>query len=89
MVGALGLVEQGDREVLHGDRAVALVVLQRDAASHGLVQPAGADGCLNATGIDGCMMVQAMARPFAVAVSRDGRQLYLGSLTGPLLGFAT
>jgi hypothetical protein len=29
-----------------------------------------------------------MARPFALAVSPDGRQLYVGSLTGPLLGFA-
>jgi hypothetical protein len=34
------------------------------------------------------MVTPAMARPFALAVSPDGRQLYVGSLTGPLLGFA-
>jgi DNA-binding beta-propeller fold protein YncE len=66
----------------------SLVVLARDATTSGLVQPAGADGCVNATGTDGCMVSPAMARPFALAVSPDGRQVYVGSLTGPLLGFA-
>jgi DNA-binding beta-propeller fold protein YncE len=67
----------------------SLVVLRRDAATHGLQQPAGADGCVNATGADGCMAVAALRKPFAVAVSPDGRHVYVGSLRGPLLGFAT
>ena len=58
------------------------------ALASGAMQPAGADGCVNPTGADGCMVLAAMQQPFALAVSPDGRQLYVGSLTGPLLGFA-
>jgi|tagenome__1003787_1003787.scaffolds.fasta_scaffold20838353_2 DNA-binding beta-propeller fold protein YncE len=67
----------------------SLVVLRRDAATHGLLQPAGAEGCVNAAGAERCMAVPALRKPFAVAVSPDGRHLYVGSLSGPLLGFAT
>jgi hypothetical protein len=34
------------------------------------------------------MALAAMRQPFALAVSPDGRQLYLGSISAPLLGFA-
>lgn len=66
----------------------ALAVLERDPATHGLTQPAGADGCANATGADGCMKVPRMTRPFAVVVSPDGRHVYVGTLRGALLGFS-
>jgi DNA-binding beta-propeller fold protein YncE len=86
-VGAIALSPDGGT-LYATTRSQSLAVLQRDGATHGLVQPAGADGCVNATGVDGCLTVTAMVRPFAVAVSRDGRHVYLGSLTGPLLGFS-
>jgi DNA-binding beta-propeller fold protein YncE len=66
----------------------SLVVLERDAATRGLVQPAGEDGCVNATGIDGCTAVPEVKKPFGLAVSPDGRHVYLGTLTRKLLGFA-
>jgi len=66
----------------------ALAVLERDPATHGLAQPAAADGCANATGADGCMAVPTMTRPFAIAVSPDGRHVYVGTLRGKLLGFS-
>ena len=87
-VGAIALSPDGGT-LYATTRIQSLVVLQRDAATHGLAQPAGADGCVNADGADGCLAVAALRRPFALAVSPDGRQLYVGSLTGPLLGFAT
>jgi hypothetical protein len=34
------------------------------------------------------MALPALKRPFALAVSPDGRHVYVGSLDGPLLGFA-
>jgi DNA-binding beta-propeller fold protein YncE len=86
-VGAIALSPDGGT-LYATTRTQSLVVLQRDATTHGLVQPAGADGCVDARGADGCMTVAALRRPFAVAVSPDGRHVYLGSLTGPLLGFS-
>jgi DNA-binding beta-propeller fold protein YncE len=86
-VGAIAVSPDGGT-VYATTHSQSLVVLARDASTAGLVQPAGTDGCVNATGTDGCTVAPAMARPFALAVSPDGRQLYVGSLTGPLLGFA-
>jgi DNA-binding beta-propeller fold protein YncE len=86
-VGAVALSPDGGT-LYATTRSQSLVVLNRDAATHGLTQPAGTDGCANGTGADGCMAVAALRRPFAVAVSPDSRHVYLGSLTGPLLGFA-
>jgi len=86
-VGAIALSPDGGT-LYATTRIQSLVVLQRDAATHGLAQPAGADGCVNADGADGCLAVAALRRPFALAVSPDGRQVYVGSLTGPLLGFS-
>ena len=86
-VGAIALSPDGGT-LYATTHSQSLVVMARDATTHGLVQPAGADGCVNATGTDGCMRAPAMARPFALAVSPDGRHLYVGSLTAPLLGFA-
>src|SRR5947207_2841886 len=86
-VGAIALSPDGGT-LYATTRSRSLAVLQRDPQTHGLVQPAGADGCVNATGAEGCMTAPTMARPFALAVSPDGRQVYVGSLTGPLLGFA-
>jgi DNA-binding beta-propeller fold protein YncE len=86
-VGALALSPDG-RELYATTRSSSLVVLRRDALTHGLLQPTGADGCVNATGAEGCMAAPRLTKPFALAVSPDGRDVYLGSLNGPLLGFA-
>jgi DNA-binding beta-propeller fold protein YncE len=86
-VGAIAISPDGGT-LYATTHSQSLVVLVRDATTAGLVQPAGADGCVNAKGTDGCMALAAMRRPFALAVSPDGRQLYLGSLSAPLLGFA-
>jgi DNA-binding beta-propeller fold protein YncE len=86
-VGAIALSPDG-RALYATTRSQSLVVLQRTATTRGLTQPAGADGCVNATGADGCMALPALKRPFALAISPDGRHVYLGSVDGPLLGFA-
>jgi DNA-binding beta-propeller fold protein YncE len=87
-VQAIALSADGTTVYATARISQALVVLDRDPATHGLVQPAGADGCANATGADGCMTVPRLRRPFALAVSPDGRHVYVGSLTGALLGFS-
>jgi 6-phosphogluconolactonase (cycloisomerase 2 family) len=86
-VGAIALSPDGGT-LYATTRSQSLVVLNSYPATHGLTQPAGTDGCVNATGADGCMAVAELRLPFAVAVSPDDRHVYLGSLTGPLLGFA-
>lgn len=69
-----------------GSNAVA--VLRRAPATAGLVQPPGQEGCVNATGADDCMAVTALAQPVAIAVSPDGRHLYVGSDNGGLTAFS-
>ena len=58
----------------------AVAVFDRDAATGALTQKAGTAGCVSETGTDGaCADGVALLNPVSVAVSPDGRSVYLVS----------
>ena len=61
-----------------GDGA-ALVRLNRDTTTGAISQPAGAAGCISETGTGGCADGHALGRVWSVAVSPDGKSVYIAS----------
>jgi DNA-binding beta-propeller fold protein YncE len=62
-------------------RSSAVVVLS--AGPHGLSQPAGTDGCIaRREGSEGCAGGKALAGAVDLAISRDGRRVYVASAVG-------
>jgi DNA-binding beta-propeller fold protein YncE len=59
-----------------------VAVLSRDRATGALIQLPGEDGCVDDDGSDGCAQGRALASARAVAISPDGRNVYVTSLTG-------
>jgi DNA-binding beta-propeller fold protein YncE len=58
----------------------AVAVFDRDAATGALTQKAGTAGCISETGTGGaCAGGVALDGPFSVAVSPDGRSVYVAS----------
>ena len=59
--------------------AGAIVVLDRNRRTGALRQPRGARGCVADGGRAGCRAARALETPMAVAVSRDGRRVYVAA----------
>ena len=69
----------------HGDRSdnySDLAVFARDRTTGALRQLPGARGCLGPSARGGCAVGRALSGPESVAVSRDGRNVYVGSFGG-------
>jgi len=61
--------------------ASALAVFDRDAATGSVLQKAGTDGCISDSGTEGaCVDGVAMAAAVGVAISPDGRSVYVAAL---------
>jgi DNA-binding beta-propeller fold protein YncE len=56
-----------------------VAILDRDPAAGGLTQKGGASGCIAFEGSEGCQPGRALLEPFGVAVSPDGRSVYVAS----------
>ena len=56
--------------------------IEADARGGALTQLDGEDGCVNNDGAEGCAVGRALDRPREVAVSRDGKSVYVASVAG-------
>ena len=57
----------------------AVARLDRNTTSGAITQPAGTAGCVSETGAGPCANGHALVTPYSVAVSPDGRSVYLAS----------
>ena len=57
----------------------AVSVFARNRRSGALRQPSGERGCVSFKGSGSCAFTRALGRPIAVAVSRDGRNVYVAA----------
>jgi DNA-binding beta-propeller fold protein YncE len=67
----------------------AVVRFDRDKATGVLTQPDGAAGCISDGGADGCAVGHALLDPVSVAVTADGRSLYVASLMSNAVAIVT
>lgn len=57
----------------------AVAILDRDPTAGGLTQKAGASGCIAVEGNEGCQPGRALLDPSGIAVSPDGKNVYVAS----------
>jgi DNA-binding beta-propeller fold protein YncE len=60
----------------------SMAVLQRDPRTGALTQSSGQEGCISADGSGPCARVRALDFPSSVAVSKDGKHVYVASYYG-------
>jgi len=58
-----------------------LAVFERNPTTGALSQPEGAGGCMSMDGLEGCARGRALASASSVAVSPDGRNVYVASVS--------
>ncbi len=63
-------------------RSDAVAVFRRDRSTGALAQVPGATGCVAGAAIPGCASGRALDGPDVVAVSPDGKNVYVGSFAG-------
>jgi DNA-binding beta-propeller fold protein YncE len=59
----------------------AVVRLSRNTSTGAITQPAGSAGCISETGSGPCADGHGLITPLSVAVSADGKSVYVASLT--------
>ncbi|MCC6764318.1 MAG: beta-propeller fold lactonase family protein [Deltaproteobacteria bacterium] len=80
---ALAVSPDGKHVYVASCKSNAIAVFARDKKTGGLTQLAGIDGCVSETGTGGvCADGIALDDPIAVAVSRDGKHVYVASFFG-------
>ena len=57
----------------------AVARLNRNTTTGAITQPAGSAGCISETGAGPCADGHALGGPFGVAVSPDGKSVYVAS----------
>jgi DNA-binding beta-propeller fold protein YncE len=80
--GALGLAVSPDGKnvyVTSNPDGQAVVRLERNTTTGAISQPAGTDGCISETGAGTCVDGHALITPHGVAISPDGKSLYVAS----------
>jgi fibronectin-binding autotransporter adhesin len=60
----------------------AIAIFRRNPSTGALTQASNGTGCVSNTAIPGCTTGRALAGPDVVAVSPDGKNVYVGSFTG-------
>jgi DNA-binding beta-propeller fold protein YncE len=72
-------VSSDGKSVYVASRSNAVVRLNRNTTTGALSQPAGTAGCISETGAGPCADGHGLVEPEAVAVSRDGKSVYVTS----------
>jgi fibronectin-binding autotransporter adhesin len=78
---AIALSPDGGNVYVASSKSDAIAIFARDAGNGRLTQPKGPSGCIAAKGADGCAAAIGLDGPNSVAVSRDGRNVYVTSRT--------
>jgi DNA-binding beta-propeller fold protein YncE len=81
LVGPSGVVVSPDRKSVYLDayNSGAVVRLKRDPLTGAISQPSGRAGCISQTGAGPCANGHALSPPSGVAVSRNGKSIYVTS----------
>jgi DNA-binding beta-propeller fold protein YncE len=77
IAGAMSVAVSPDGESAYVASYSAVAALRRNTATGTLSQPAGSAGCVSEWSTDGCAVGKALAGYGAVAVSADGRNVYV------------
>jgi DNA-binding beta-propeller fold protein YncE len=65
----------------------AVAILNRDTSTGAITQPTGTAGCVSETGSGPCADGRALGEPASVAVSSDGKSVYVASLSNAVARF--
>jgi DNA-binding beta-propeller fold protein YncE len=78
---ALAISADGRNVYVASSRSNAIAIFRRSASSGKLTQPRGTAGCIAARGANGCATALGLDGPNSVAISPDGRSVYVTSAT--------
>ncbi len=81
-IQALAVSPDGKNVYVTSTGSNAVARLNRDTSTGALTQPAGAAGCVSETGAGPCADGHGLKSPRSVAVSPDGKSVYVTSQTG-------
>jgi DNA-binding beta-propeller fold protein YncE len=78
---ALAVSADGNNVYVASFTAGTVVRLNRNPNTGALTQPAGAAGCISETGASPCADGHALGHPYGMAISPDGKSIYVTSTT--------
>jgi DNA-binding beta-propeller fold protein YncE len=76
---AIAVSADGKNVYVVSDVSQAVAVFKRNTMTGKLTQLAGTDGCVSSTGAGGCAAGEAIDHPIGLAVSADGKHVYVSS----------
>ena len=77
---AVAIDPKGRNVYVASSQSNAIAVFRRNGRTGRLTQASGTGGCIAAGGADGCARARGLVGPNSVAVSADGRNVYVTSL---------
>ncbi len=78
---AIAVSPDGKNVYIASSKSDAIAIFKRNPRSGRLVQPPGTGGCIAAEGAGGCASAVGLDGPNSVAISADGRNVYVTSRT--------
>lgn len=82
LAGAGGVAIAGSYVYVASVDSSAVAIFKRDPTTGALTELAGSTGCVSETTNEGCAKGRGLLGAFSLAISRDGRSLYVASLNG-------
>jgi DNA-binding beta-propeller fold protein YncE len=79
---AVAISRDGNNVYVASSKSNAIAIFERDTSTGRLTQRPGKAGCIAANGRSGCASALGLDHPNSVAVSADGKNVYVGSFFG-------